>query len=105
DGTGSCNLFVPIQGIKYAWKMPRYQIPNISADDRTGLGIVVPANDADARDMIFGASSPVPPRAMKNASVNGDSQTFSTFYDPTKDTLPAGWTAIKPAGGSGTPEF
>lgn len=85
--------------------MPRYQAAKILESDRTALGIVVPATDTDARSMVFGASSPIPPRASKTTSTGGgEAQTVTTFYDSTK-ALPAGWTSVKLASSSGMTEF
>lgn len=82
-------VYVPIQGIKYAWAMP-LRLYNIIGSDLAGLGINV-ATPTEV-DLVFGASSPKPPRAYKVTISGGNQDVISTFVDPTV-SLPAGWKA------------
>lgn len=76
-------------GIKYAWNMPKSLYDQINSE-MTALGIRVA--DGSETDLVFGASSPKPPKASKVLLSDGGSRTLSTFFDPSKDTLPEGWS-------------
>lgn len=85
--TGGTNnkvniVYVTIEGIKYAWPLPKLTQSNLG--DISVLGIKLAT--AEDKDLVFGAKTPKPPRATKRG---GDSS-FSTYYDPSV-TLPAGW--------------
>lgn len=82
-------VYVSIQGIKYAWSMPK-RLYNQIQSDLPALGINV-ATAADA-DLVFGASSPKPPRAYQVNTGASGTDILSTYVDPNV-TLPAGWSA------------
>lgn len=90
-GTSSFAIvvYVSIGGIKYAWAMP-LRLYNKIESDLPGLGITVA--QPNELDLIFGASSPKPPRASKVVLTGNNQDVHSTFVDPTL-TLPAGWKA------------
>ena len=81
-------VYVTFQGISYAWSMPNDTYANIGSGDLQTLG--VRDSDTNDTDLVFGADSPKPPRAMFDAGEN----TYSTFYDPTNGTLPEGWSGV-----------
>jgi len=78
---------VTFQGITYAWNMPNDTYANIGAGDLQTLG--VRDTDTNDTDLVFGADSPKPPKAVFDAGEN----IYSTFYDPTNGTLPEGWSS------------
>lgn len=85
NSTATRTVYVTIEGIKYAWRIPNVTATNLG--DLAQLGIKVA--DPKDRDLVFGASSPKPPRAKKKK----DNSTISTFYDPSV-TLPTGFTVV-----------
>ncbi len=76
-------------GVKYAWNMPKSLYDQIEGE-LTALGIRVA--DGSETDLVFGASSPKPPKASKVILEGTGSKTLSTFYDPSKSALPEGWS-------------
>lgn len=83
-------VYVTINSVKYGWYM-NANAAQISDSDLSGLGITK-ATDADLATIVLGASFPVPPRAKKVVTDG----TISTFFDPSKTTLPSGWEAAQP---------
>lgn len=84
-------VYVKLEGIKYAWRMPLGTYTKIG-EDRTVLGI----EDADKNDkeLIWGARYPKPPKAAKTIITGSAVDVISTFVDPAAmDTLPPGWTS------------
>ena len=71
---GSIVVYVEVVGIKFAWRMPNYQMSVLTTEDLTALGIKIPQK-ADNNELVFGASVPYPPRAFKKV----DGKTVSTF--------------------------
>jgi hypothetical protein len=71
---GSIVVYVEVGGIKWAWRMPNYQMSALTAADLTKLGIKIPQK-ADNNELVFGASVPYPPRAYKKLA----DKTVSTF--------------------------
>ncbi|PIG90820.1 hypothetical protein [Gloeocapsopsis sp. IPPAS B-1203] len=96
-GSGSYfveTVYVTIRGIKYGWNIPKVSKAHIGGD-AAALGIRnAAASDRD--ELCFGANFPKPPRANKSATVSNEVQTYSTFYDPSTESLPSGW---QPSGG------
>lgn len=90
----SVTAYVTINGVKYAWQMPRTQTGVLDVTTLSGT-IGVRIADASDDDLVFGASFPKPPRAKRNVSDPEDpaDDTFSSFYDPSS-TLPAEWVAV-----------
>lgn len=80
-------VMVTFRGISYAWNMPNDTYANIGSGDLQTLG-VRETNTGDT-DLVFGADSPKPPKAIFDAGEN----TYSTFYDPTNGSLPEGWSS------------
>ncbi|WNZ24847.1 hypothetical protein HJG54_19670 [Leptolyngbya sp. NK1-12] len=83
-------VYVDLNGVKYAWRMPLVTYNKI-ADDRAVLGI----EDADQndRDLVWGARFPKPPKAAKTIITGSSVDVISTFVDPASiDNLPAGWS-------------
>jgi hypothetical protein len=78
---------VTFQGITYAWNMPLDTYNNIGAADRQTLGLR--DTDTNDTDLVFGADSPKPPKALFDAGENS----YSTYYDPTNGSLPEGWSS------------
>lgn len=83
--TTAVSVYVPVRlgtlTIKYAWRIPRYQAAKITTGDATELGIIVPANDNDARDMMFGVNNVKPARASLVVNADNKTQNVTTFYD------------------------
>lgn len=79
------TVYVTIQGIKYAWRIPLETLTFMGNVEPLGIKVATAAD----KDLVFGADFPKPPRAKK---IEGTS-VISTFYDPTKD-LPAGYTSV-----------
>lgn len=79
---------VTFQGVTYAWNMPLDTYNNIGAADRSALG--VRDTDPNDTDLVFGARSPKPPKAIFDAGED----TYTTFYDPTGGNLPDGWSGV-----------
>lgn len=71
---GSIVVYVEVAGIKFAWRMPNYQMSALDAADLTALGIKIPQK-ADNNELVFGASVPYPSRAFKKI----EGKTVSTF--------------------------
>jgi hypothetical protein len=92
------TVYVTFRGVKYAWQLPKVTVTNLSSTILDGLGIKF-ATPGDFDELCFGANAPKPPKASATiGSGDGDSatsKTLSTFYDPSKDTLPTGWTESK----------
>lgn len=78
---------VTFQGITYAWNMPNDTFANIGQGNLQTLGVRV--TDTNDTDLVFGADSPKPPKAVFDAGDN----IYSTFYDPTNGNLPEGWSS------------
>lgn len=83
---GATTVYVTVRGIFYAWKMPNYQILEIEATDVNELGLKVPSTDADVVKLVYGASFPLPGRAVKvfdaNPTIPNDAEKeISTFYE------------------------
>lgn len=78
---------VTFNGITYAWNMPLDTYNNIGAADRQTLG--VRDTDTNDTDLVFGADSPKPPKAIFDAGEDS----YSTYYDPTNGSLPEGWSS------------
>ena len=92
------TAYVTFRGIKYAWQLPKVTITNLEATVIDGLGIKL-ATPGDFDELCFGATAPKPPKASATIG-NGEGadleiKTLSTFYDPSTDNLPAGWTESK----------
>lgn len=85
EGANSTAVYVTMNGIKYAWRMPSRLLTRITAD-ASGLGIeIATSND---RDLVWG-STPKPPKAYRTSGLD----TLSTYVDPSRiDNLPAGWS-------------
>jgi hypothetical protein len=82
-------------GIKYAWRMPSHTYNKIGGE-RSGLGII----DATSamNDLVWGALKPRPPRANKYIASDSNSDSITTFCDPSvADSPPSGWTIVKSA--------
>lgn len=92
NGLLSKEYYVTISGIKYAW--------SLSDDVSTRLGATLgelglqPTSPTD-NDYVFGARFPKPPRATKKLIGDDGSTTCSTFYDPSKTSLPTGFYQSK----------
>lgn len=84
------TVYVRISGIKYAWPMPLTKYNRIQGE-LAALGIVVATNEDS--DLVFGASSPKPPRAYKVVVGEGGEDNLSNYVDPNA-TLPEGWKAV-----------
>lgn len=86
-------VYITIRGIKYAWRIPKRTWQRLGAN-AAKLGIKqASSND---KDLVFGASFPVPPTV---AAILGDGKGISTFCDPSKiDSLPTGWRATRDSG-------
>lgn len=82
-------VYVTIAGIKYGWNMPNTTAQRIGGA-LAQLGIR--EGRTTDKDIVFGASYPVPPKASRAVASSGGSSTLTTFYDPTV-VLPAGWRA------------
>jgi hypothetical protein len=84
-GASSTAVYVTMNGIKYAWRIPTRLLNRISAD-ASGLGIQI-ATSSD-RDLVWG-SKPRPPRAYRTSGLD----ILSTYVDPSRiDSLPEGWS-------------
>lgn len=80
-------VYVTVNGVKYAWSLPNdtaQRIGNISS-----LGIKIA--QTNEKNLVFGATRPIPPQARKVTGAGGSQTIISTYYDPTI-TLPGGWT-------------
>lgn len=85
----SKTVYVTLGGINYAWQMPDDTAARIGSLASLGIREATGAET----DLVFGATTPKPPRAKKAIGGTGESQTIiSTFYDPSA-SLPAGWSA------------
>ena len=71
---GSIVVYVEVGDIKFAWRMPNYQMSALDAADLTALGIKIPQK-SDNNELVFGASVPYPSRATKKI----EGKTVSTF--------------------------
>ncbi|MBD2465779.1 hypothetical protein H6G89_32845 [Oscillatoria sp. FACHB-1407] len=81
--------FVTVGGIKYAWQLNNTTATRIGGD-LAGLGVQTPTQND--RDLVFGASYPKPPRAVRITDTGSSQDSVSTFADPSRaDSLPAGW--------------
>lgn len=84
-------VYVDLEGVKYAWRMPLTTYTKIGAD-RAVLGIE-DASQND-KDLVWGARYPKPPKAAKTIIAGSSVDTISSFVDPAAiDSLPEGWTA------------
>lgn len=84
---GSIAVYVEVAGIKWAWRMPNYQMSALAAEDLTALGIKIPQK-SDNNELVFGASVPYPARAFKKLT----DKTVSTFCADNVSTGANGWT-------------
>lgn len=84
------TVYVTIEGVKYAWRMPT-ATQNRIGGDFGGLGLRL--SQPSDTDLVFGASTPKPPRATKTVGVGDNVDRISTFYDPST-ALPVGWSGI-----------
>jgi hypothetical protein len=90
-------VFVEVDGVKYAWKMPNATYAAIGAD-RANLGIQDCV--ATEKDYVTGTSYPRPQRARKIITIGEapgtTEESYSTFVDDDAvgTGLPAGWTII-----------
>ena len=89
NGARSTTVYVTLGTIKYAWNMPDALLEKI-ADDASGLGIT--AAEANDKDLVWGCRTPRPPKASKVVTGEGQTNVLTTFYDPSKASLPGGWT-------------
>ncbi len=89
------TVYVTIEGIKYAWNIPKVTFKNIDKD-ASAIGLKE-ATTGDRDELCFGANFPVPPRATKVIPGSGEDgpKYISTFYDPSSK-LPSLWTPSKP---------
>ena len=90
ESTFSIIVYINIEGIKYAWPMP-LRLYDIIFAEVAGLGINI--STVNDNDLVFGASSPKPPRAYKVLIGAEGADNLSTFVDPTV-TLPVGWKFV-----------
>jgi hypothetical protein len=90
-GANSRAVYVTVNTVKYAWKMP-IGLYDALAATRSQLGITdATSNDTD---LVWGASFPKPTRVSATIVGTGGTNVLSTFCDPTRlDNLPAGWAA------------
>jgi len=92
------TAYVTFRGIKYAWQLPKVTITNVTQAVIDALGIKL-ATPGDFDELCFGADAPKPPKASATIGdgegADATSKTLSTFYDPSTDTLPTGWTESK----------
>lgn len=84
-----CTLSVTL-AIDYAWMMDARLYDNI-AQFRSALGIDdIIGTDAELKNLIWGCDkNQQPPKAHYTDPLSGN--TYSTFYSPTINNLPAGW--------------
>lgn len=84
-------VYVDLEGVKYAWRMPLTTYNKIGAD-KSVLGIEdATQND---RDLVWGARYPKPPRAAKTIISGSSVDVVGSYVDPAAiDSLPEGWTA------------
>jgi hypothetical protein len=85
--------YVTINGINYAWNMPKVTETNVTTAVLTALGHKVPTR-TDIAELVFGAEMPRPPRAKTVIGTGEDAKNVSTFYDPSV-TIPEKWTNAK----------
>jgi hypothetical protein len=92
------TAYVTFRGIKYAWQLPKVTITNVTQDVLNRLGIKL-ATPGDFDELCFGANAPKPPKAGATIGsgdgANATSKDLSTFYDPSIEALPEGWTETK----------
>lgn len=86
----STTVYVRTGGIKYAWPMPT-RLYNLIQGDLPALGVALATNEDS--DLVFGASSPKPPRAYQVVVGTDGQDVRSTYVDPDA-SLPAGWKAV-----------
>ena len=91
DGLRSRTFYVTLGGIKYGWTMPS-RLATLLAGDLSELGIQSAAANED--DLVFGSQRPKPPRASKRTIGDGGTTVLSTFYDPSRTTLPDTWNVV-----------
>lgn len=94
----SKSVYVTINGLKYAWQFTKLLASIEGQVDLAGLGIQ-DATNAD-KDLVWGASFPKPPKAGKIVTDPEDSSEdrFTTFYDPSRSPLPAGYYGVAAKG-------
>lgn len=91
NGANSRSVYVTIQGVKYAWKMPIHTYTSVGAA-RGDLGIQ-DATENDT-DLVWGASSPKPDKVSRVVVGADNVDVISTFVDPSRiNNLPEGWSA------------
>ena len=84
-------VVITIGTLKYAWNMPNSTYNGVGSD-LAALGIALA--DANDKNLVWGASYPVLPRASSVVIADNGTANISTFVDPAKlDSLPAGWSA------------
>jgi len=91
--TLSHTCYVTLNGIKYAWQAAKVPAGVTVAYDAIGVKIV--AAGAKESGLIWGATFPKPPRAEIEIKIGESISNFSTFADPAKFPLPAGWYPAK----------
>lgn len=91
------SVYVTIDGVKYAWNMPKTSHTLIQAS-LAGLGISV-ATDADIPTLVWGATAPRPAKVKRTNEAGTDgSDTYSTFCgQAAENSLPAGWAIYRPS--------
>ena len=85
--------YVTINGINYAWNIPKVTEANVTAAVLGQLGHKVPGR-TDIAELVFGSEMPRPPRAKTTTGKGEDIKNNSTFYDPSV-ALPEGWLNAK----------
>ena len=85
--------YVTINGINYAWNMPKTTESNVTGAVLGQLGHKTPGR-TDIAELVFGANVPRPPRARFTSGTEDNVKIISTYYDPS-NALPAGWTNAK----------
>jgi len=93
NGVLSKEYYVTLDGIKYAWSLPNAVALKIGESQLSALGLsLTQINDSD---YVFGARFPKPPRASKVTIGDNGKETVSTFFDPSRTTLPDGFIQTK----------
>lgn len=90
----SQTAYVTINGVKYAWQMPKLPSASEGQVNLADIGVAIATNATDG--LVFGASFPKPPRAGKfiNDAEDAAPDRFTTFYDPSIATLPNTWAKV-----------
>lgn len=89
-GANSRAVYVDLDGVRYAWRMPQTTFANVSGV-LSDLGITE-CTGAEV-NLVWGASYPKPPKASTTITGAGGVNTISTFIDPASlSGLPDGWS-------------